>query len=149
MRTQSIRPKFIYSAAVGLALAIVLGYPVSGWMMDRDGAEDGGSSAAYSLAKAGVDRALWQINQKKMNLQAIVDGSFVPGLNDDTSYTDLPGGAYKVQARYDKAAKEIRILGTGIEAKTGAKRSLELVLKQQPDEKGLLQSFWREVPSKG
>jgi hypothetical protein len=148
MRTQSIRPKFIYSAAVGLALAIVVGYPVSGWMMNRDGA-DGGSPAAFYLAKAGVDRALWQINQKKMNLQTIVDGSFVPGLNDDTSYTDVPGGAYTVKARYDRAAKEIRILGTGIEAKTGAKRSLELVLKQQPDEKGLLQSFWREVPSKG
>jgi hypothetical protein len=150
MKLDLVRPKFIFSAAAGLAIAIVVGYPVGGRLLAIDAASPhGGSEPAFYLAKAGVNRALSQMNQRRANLQALVEGKTIPGCDNDLLYTDIPGGSYKVTAIYDRTAKEFRIIGTGVETKTGQKRSVQLVLRQQPDKKGLLQRIWTEVPVGG
>jgi len=146
-KNMTIRPRVIGSAAFGFALALVVGYPVGGWLA---GTNDGirpqdGNMTSFHLAKAGVDRGMWKINRSRVNLDALMDGAFVPGLNGDKTYRDVPGGTYKVQARYDKAAKRFLVKGTGKDAQTGEERAIELVLKQQPGRDGTMQVEWQEV----
>ena len=69
------------------------------------------------------------------------------GLNGDVVFSDIPGGTYKVLARYDRQARTIRVTSTGIDVDSGASKTLELVLKQAPDQHGLMQIQWREVPA--
>ena len=146
MANQTVRPKFILSAAVGIALALVVGYPVGGWLVGSYAEAEGVDMASFFLAKAGVDRALWQINQEKDFMDAVMKGRAVKGLNGDIDFLDVPGGSYRVKVRYHHAEGEFRILGTGVEAKTGRKQALELLIKKEPNEKGLIQKLWREVP---
>jgi len=143
----SVRPKFIASAAVGIALALVVGYPVGGWLMEPNSglSPNGGNLAAFHLAKAGVDRALWQMNHEKANLDTLLAGESISGLSGSKIYTDVPGGTYKVEARYDKASRSFEITGTGTDAETGKVRAIQMVLKQQVSEKGMVQIEWKEV----
>jgi hypothetical protein len=145
---QTVRRKFLFSAATGFAMAIIMGYPMTGWLLETQSPrEPKAYSTAFRLAKAGVDRGLWQMNQQRVSLDHILAGRSIVGLEGDIAYDDVPGGSYKVKVAYVKDRKEFRVIGTGKDETTGEQRALELVLKQEPDEKGLLQTEWREIDS--
>lgn len=147
-KPEIVRRRFILSAAMGLAMAIVAGYPISGWLMEThsSGLGNAGSKSAFHLAKAGVDRGLWSINQQRKTLDAVIKGKAVAGLDGDVVFSDIPGGTYKITARYDRQSRAIRVTSTGVDLNSGSSKTLELLLKQKPDAHGLMQLQWREVP---
>jgi len=124
-------------AAAALAAAVMTGHPLGARLAPwGTGLEREGGGTASRLARGGVERALQLLQEEPAYRKALLRGRSVPGLGNDVVYFDLPGGSYRVTARFNKAYGRIRIVGTGRDWSTGRSSSV------------LLETSWPE-PSPG
>jgi Tfp pilus assembly protein PilX len=83
------------------------------------------STSAFHQAEAGIDRAVWKLNEKSSNWDDASTGVTFSGYNNDKTYTDVPGGAYRVQISSGSEAKQVKIVATGRDAAAKEYRAIE------------------------
>src|ERR1017187_7652398 len=54
-------------------------------------------SSSAGLAEAGVDRGAWKLQSTTSTFAIAQVGLAIPGYNFDTTYTDIPGGTYRIK----------------------------------------------------
>jgi hypothetical protein len=52
---------------------------------------------AINFAEAGIDRGAWKLQSATTTWTAAAAGTVIPGYNFDTTYTDIPGGTYRIK----------------------------------------------------
>lgn len=145
MVQEKVRRRFILSASAGLALAIVCGFPIGGWLAETHNGDSAASLTASHLAISAVNRGLWDLNQKRLSLDALAQGRRVAGYDNDVDYHDAAGGVYRLSARFEPRSEEILFVGTGSAAGSTAKKSVELSVKKRPGSAEYVQVAWREI----
>jgi hypothetical protein len=70
------------------------------------------STSAFDLADAAVQRGYWMVHSSTANCAAAVAGTVIAGYNFDTTYTDMPGGTYRIQISA-LGNNTIKIIGEG------------------------------------
>src|ERR1700751_3289288 len=70
------------------------------------------SAAAFNLAEAAVNRAVWELKGTPSEVTSIQDGTALSGYHFDKSYSDLATGTYAVWVG-SVTSTEILIIGVG------------------------------------
>jgi hypothetical protein len=143
-QAETVRRRFLLMAAAVLAAAILIGQPKKGWMQE-DRVDEFAATSAFHLAAAATQRGVWEFEQGHVSTKLLSTGRPIPRLNNDYLYTDVPGGTYRVKANYNPRSSEWVVLGTGIDAQTGYRRTLRVVYRRQAGDEGLNQIQWQEV----
>src|ERR1019366_1333872 len=55
------------------------------------------STTAINFAEAGVDRGSWKLQSSTSTWVTAAAGTIIPGYIFDTTFTDIPGGAYRIK----------------------------------------------------
>jgi len=91
------------------------------------------STTAFHLAEAGLDRGYWKLIEKTDNWDNILKGQTIPLYDGTTTFTDVPGGEYKIyissmQSEGDEEL--VRILSVGRDLSTNEVRAIEAIYKR-------------------
>ena len=55
------------------------------------------STTAINFAEAGIDRGAWKLQSSTGTWATAAAGTIIAGYNFDTTYTDIPGGTYRIK----------------------------------------------------
>ncbi|MEK7720790.1 MAG: hypothetical protein AAB359_00205, partial [Elusimicrobiota bacterium] len=89
------------------------------------------STTAFHLAEAGIDRAVWKLNERSSYWDYASTGTVFAGYNNDKTYTDLPGGSYRVKISSGSAPRQIKIMSTGRDASSSDLRAIEALYEAE------------------
>ncbi|MEQ1918671.1 MAG: hypothetical protein ABL955_05685, partial [Elusimicrobiota bacterium] len=91
--------------------------------------KDKKSASAFNLAQAAVERGMWKLKSSTSTWSAAVGGTAIAGYAFDVTYTDLPGGTYRIQ--FDdgtlNGAGVVTVWGEGRDAANNETRSIQAV----------------------
>jgi len=88
------------------------------------------SGVAYRLAEAACERGVWKIKESDTVWNSVASGP-ISGYNNDTIYTDLPGGTYKILIRVGVTTAHREVIGTGYSSDGSVIRAVEVVLYKE------------------
>jgi Tfp pilus assembly protein PilX len=88
------------------------------------------SMDAVNLAEAAIDRAQWKLQSSTSTWAAAVVGTPLAGYNFDTTYSDIPGGTYRVKIS-SAGNQSVTILGEGRDNNTQETRAISAVYRDQ------------------
>ena len=95
-------------------------------MESRASVKDQKSSLAFNLAEAAVDRGMWKLKSTTSTWANAQAGITLAGYNLDATYTDVPGGSYRVT--FSTAANgRVQVWGEGRDANRKETRSIQAV----------------------
>lgn len=111
-------------AAVLLILVPAMVYWVQNDM--RASVKDRKSTAAFNLAEAGIDRAYWKLKSSTSTWASARAGLPLAGYAFDTSYTDVPGGVYRVSITSGPLAEQVTVVSEGRDSLRQQTRALQV-----------------------
>lgn len=82
---------------------------------------------AFQLAEAAVDRGYQKIAESTTTWNRLMRGTIPAGFNFDTSYTELPGGAYTISICSGPSTQQTTITGIGRDKRNKEIRALKVV----------------------
>ncbi|MBI5881652.1 MAG: hypothetical protein HZB91_00875 [Elusimicrobia bacterium] len=85
------------------------------------------SSAAYHLAEAGQDRAVFLLVQSTANWADAIGGTAIPGFNGDTQYSDVAGGLYTIKITSGPLTYEATVLTKGRDSSSQEVRTIKAI----------------------
>lgn len=88
------------------------------------------STTAFHLAEAGIDRAVWKLNERSANWTDAAAGTVFTNYNDDKTYTDVTGGSYRVRILSGGSATKVKIVSTGRDDSSKELRAIELLYEK-------------------
>ena len=95
-------------------------------MESRASVKDQKSSLAFNLAEAAVDRGMWKLKSTTSTWANAQAGTALAGYNFDATYTDVPGGSYRVT--FSTAANgRVQVWGEGRDSNRKETRSIQAV----------------------
>lgn len=59
--------------------------------------KDKKSATAFNLAQAAVERGMWKLKSSTSTWSTASVGTVIPGYDFDVTYTDVPGGSYRIR----------------------------------------------------
>ncbi len=89
------------------------------------------TSLAFNLAEAGIDRGMWKLKSSSSTFAAALNGTAVTGYNFDSTYTDVPGGKYRIKFSSGPASKQVTIWAEGRDTAGNQTRSIKEVVQNQ------------------
>ena len=89
------------------------------------------TSLAFNMAEAGIDRAVWKLNENDENWDDAADGDVFTGYNNDEEYTDLEGGSYRIIITSGSQNGEIKIISTGKDFSSNEFRAIKAIYKTE------------------
>lgn len=87
------------------------------------------STVAFHSAEAGIDRACWKLQESRL-WQDAATGVFIAGYRNDTVYTDVNGGEYKILITTGQTSSQVTIVTRGRDTVRNEVRAIECVLDQ-------------------
>ena len=106
-------------------------------MESRASVKDQKSSLAFNLAEAAVDRGMWKLKSTTSTWANAAAGITLAGYNFDATYTDVPGGSYRVT--FSTAANgRVQVWGEGRDANRKETRSIQATFANASLAGGLL-----------
>jgi hypothetical protein len=93
----------------------------------RISTKDQKSSSAFSLASAAVERGYWKVKSSTSTYSSLVLGNTLPGYRFDVTYTDVPGGSYRISVTSGPVADQVTIIGEGRDSNKSETRSIKAV----------------------
>lgn len=75
----------------------------------RNSVRAGKSITAYEIANAAAQKGIWALNLNTDNWKTVGDGGTISGYDGTATYTDIPGGAYKLRV-YAGAGTDERVV---------------------------------------
>lgn len=89
------------------------------------------STVAFNLAEAGIDRGMWKLKSSTATWDAAYGGIPIPGYNFDRTYSDVPGGYYRIKFSTSAGPGRVAIIAEGKDASTEEIRSIRAVYRNQ------------------
>lgn len=156
------RNGFILPAVILVFVLLMLIVPVMVKWVQNDtklSVKDQKASIAFNLAEAALDRGYWKVKSSTATCDASINGVLIPGYHFDATYTDVPGGSYRINIS-SIASRTIMITGEGRDNSTKEVRAVSAVYKNQVIYTPLLSSgnlgfkkglvvFWGAIMSQG
>jgi len=114
-----------------LVIILLIGGLIS-WMQNNStwAVRNQKTTTAINLAEAGVDRAVWELQSTTTTWLAAAAGTSLSGYNFDTTYTDIPGGSYRIKIS-SAPNNSVTILSEGRDNTTKNIRAISAVFKNQ------------------
>lgn len=151
---------------VSLLLLTMVTYGLVTWIMNdsRTSTKEQLSTSAVNLAEAAVDRGLWKLQSSTTTWAgaAASGGAGISGggYNFDKTYTDIPGGTYRIKFTSGPAQYEVTVIGEGRDNSTKEVRAITGVYKNQAIYSALMSGgtvtwskglcvFWGPIMSQG
>lgn len=88
------------------------------------------STNASSLAEAAIDRGNWKLQSSTGTWATAYSGAVIPGFNFDTTYSDVPGGTYRIKF-IAGANNQVTIWAEGRDSLNRETRSIQEVVRNQ------------------
>ena len=90
------------------------------------------TTSAANLAEAAIDRGTWKLQSSTATWATVYAGGVVPGggYNFDTTYTDVPGGTYRIKL-IGGVNNQVTIWGEGRDSMNRETRSIQEVVRNQ------------------
>ena len=116
-----------------LVLAIIVPAMVQWAMQESRGAtKNRNTTVAFNLAQAAVDRGMWMVKSTTITWAAATAGTVLTGYNFDTTYTDIPGGTYRIKITpVVVGGSSVTIVGEGRDNLTKETRAISAVYLNQ------------------
>lgn len=92
----------------------------------RSSVKDRKSTVAFNLAEAGADRAYWKLKSSTTTWANARLGVPLAGYNFDQTYTDVPGGAYRISISSGPNPDQVTIIAEGRDSQSKEKRSIRV-----------------------
>lgn len=96
------------------------------------------TTAAYHLAEAGQDRAVWNLVSSTQAWQSAVSGSPAAGYAGDVQYADVAGGLYTITIDSGPTSNDVTVTTKGRDKSTQEVRSIVAVYSGATMQSGLL-----------
>lgn len=88
------------------------------------------TTTALNLAQTAVDRGYWKAKSSTGTIAQALSGQSIAGYAFDKTYTDVPGGTYRISITSTSNAS-ITIIGEGRDSSTKETRSLSVVFQNR------------------
>jgi hypothetical protein len=95
------------------------------------------ATTAVGLAEAGIDRGTWKLQSSTTTWASAYAGGIIPGYNFDTTYSDVPGGTYRIKF-IAGAGNLLTIWAEGRDSVNRETRSIQEVVKNQTIYSGMM-----------
>ncbi|MFA5975093.1 MAG: hypothetical protein WC859_02895 [Elusimicrobiota bacterium] len=86
---------------------------------------------AVNLAEAGIDRGTWKLQSATSTWAAAERGTVIAGYNFDVTYTDIPGGSYRIRFASGPADSQVTITAEGRDVVNQQTRAIQCVQLNQ------------------
>jgi len=81
-----------------LVMALVVAALVNWAQIDtKSGVDQQKNTSAINLAEAGIDRGTWKLQSSTSTWAQAAAGTVLSGYNFDSTYSDVPGGTYRIK----------------------------------------------------
>ncbi len=121
-------------AVVAIILVmLILIPPLIRWIQQDTKAtmRDQKRTTAYNLAEAGIDRGVWKLKSSTSTFDSARRGSVIGGYNFDTTYSDIPGGYYRIKFSSGPTSRSVTIVAEGKDSMSREVRAIRAVYKNQ------------------
>lgn len=128
----STRGQILPVVIILLTVVVTIVYGLVAWMQhdSKISVKQQKSTDAINLAEAGIDRGTWKLQSSTSTWFAAAAGTVIPGYNFDSTYSDVPGGTYRI--RFSSAANnQVMIWAEGRDSQAKETRSIQLVVQNQ------------------
>ena len=88
-------------------------------------------SIAFNLAEAGIDRGLWKVKSSTSIWNMASKGQVITGYNFDITYSDIPGGIYRIKFSSGPAGSEVTVTAEGKDSGSKEIRAIKVIFKNQ------------------
>lgn len=114
----SLRSRRGWALVMALLLLMVLGVLIPALVRlaqkdSKDTVSSAKKTTALQLAEAGQDRGAWKLRESDQIWTDATTGVPIPNYDDDTTFTDVPGGSYKIQIGTGPTPGTVMILAKG------------------------------------
>ena len=129
-RADSARGQILAGVVILLAILLIIVPAIVKWVQTdmKMSVKNRQSTTAFNLAEAAVDRGVWKLASTTSTWVAAAAGTAIAGYNFDTTYTDVPGGSYRIQFSAVSGGW-VQIWGEGRDALSRETRSIKAVYK--------------------
>ncbi|MCX5787899.1 MAG: hypothetical protein NTX64_05230 [Elusimicrobia bacterium] len=126
----SSRGQVLAGVVVLLTLLLIIVPVVVKWiqMDSRLSVKNRQSTTAFNLAEAAIDRGMWKLKSTTDTWASAAAGLTLSGYNFDVTYTDVPGGTYRIKFSAVNGG-QVQIWGEGRDALFKETRSIQVVYK--------------------
>ena len=89
------------------------------------------STSAINIAEAAVDRGVWKLQSTTATFAAASAGTVIANYNFDKTFTDIPGGTYRIKFTAGPAARQVTVTAEGRDNSTNEVRAISAVYLNQ------------------
>lgn len=87
------------------------------------------STLAYNLAEAGIDRGMWKLKSSTSTFSQARNGTAITGYNNDSVYSDISGGTYRIRFASGPTSREVTVYAEGRDSSSQQTRAIKAVYK--------------------
>ena len=111
-----------------VVLTIIIAGLIS-WIQNdsRNSVKEQKSTSAENLAEAGIDRGTWKLQSSTSTWATAVAGTVITGYNFDTTYTDIPGGSYRIKFATGSLVNGLSTISITAEGRDSLNRELRAI----------------------
>lgn len=116
-----------------LSVLLIMIPALTFWMQNeaRSTVKEQRSTIAFNLAEAGIDRGMWKLKSSTSTWESAAKGTLITGYNNDVSYKDIDGGAYRIRFSSGPGPGRITITAEGRDTSTKEVRAIQAVYRNQ------------------
>jgi hypothetical protein len=119
-----------------LAIMMVIGIFIPAlvsWLQQdtKQSVKEAKATAAFNLAEAGIDRGLWKLKSSTATFGQAKIGTVIAGYNFDTTYSDIPGGFYRIHFSSGPSTRDVTITAEGKDMLSQETRAVRAVYRNQ------------------
>ena len=120
----------ILAGVLGLVMILLIMVPAMVYWVQQESrasVKDRKSTASFSLAEAGLDRAYWKLKSSTGTWADARAGLPIAGYAFDASYADVSGGVYRISVTSGPLAEQVTVIAEGRDDMGKEKRAVQAV----------------------
>ena len=134
--TPKIRGQVLPIVMICLTILSLIVAALVSWVQNesKTAVKEQKSSSAINLAEAAIDRGKWKLQSTTSTWAAAAAGVIISSYNFDTTFTDIPGGTYRIKFSSGvlaNGAATVTITGEGRDLLNRETRALQAVVEDQ------------------
>lgn len=87
------------------------------------------NTVAFNLADGAVERGMWKLKSSTSTWDAAAKGTLIAGYNNDLTYSDMPGGYYRIKFSSGPSAGRVTVIGEGKDTSSNEIRAVQVVFQ--------------------
>lgn len=124
--------QILAGAVLLLTVLLILVPAVIYWVQNEShwGVSEEQTTTAFDLADAAVQRGYWEVHSSTITCAEALAGQTIAGYNFDTTYTDMPGGSYRIKIS-SSGTNLITVIGEGRDSRKKQVRAIQGVFENE------------------